>query len=82
MKELSFINESGLKFKDITAEKFREYTFPNGKKLKIKNPLQLHVSESGGHRLFDLDGVSWYVQPKEGWYIRWKVKDGRPNFSV
>jgi hypothetical protein len=82
MEKKDFINESGLKFKDISAETFREYEFPNGRKLRIDKPLFLNVSASGGHRLFDADGTSWYVQPVEGWSIKWKVAPGRPNFSV
>jgi len=75
-----FINESGLEFKDISSEKEREYTFPTGKKLYIGKPLYLNVSESGGHRLYTQDKWCYYVQPKESWYIRWKVRKGQPNF--
>lgn len=80
--EKKFINESGLKFKDISAEDYREYRFPNGEKLRIILPLFLHVSTSGGHRLFDAQGTSWYVQPVEGWSINWKAKEGKPNFLL
>lgn len=75
-----FINGSNLQFKDISSESFREYSFPNGKTLYIANPLYLHVSESGGHRLYDAQGVSWYVQPKEGWHIKWESKEDSPSF--
>jgi len=81
-KEVEFINHSVLEFKDISAEKYRKYKFPNGDKLKIKKPLYLNVSKSGGHRVFDASGTSWYIQPKEGWYISWKVKEGEANFSL
>jgi len=77
-----FINESGLEFKDISAEAFREYKFPNGQSLVITNPLLINVSASGGHRLFDAQGYSWYVQPKEGWSIKWLAEKGKANFSV
>ena len=82
MEKPKFINKSGLDFKDISAETFREYEFPNGRKLRIEKPLLLNVSASGGHRLFDADGNSWYIQPVEGWSIKWKVKEGKANFSV
>jgi hypothetical protein len=82
MEEVKFLNESGLVFKDISAETHREYKFPSGTTLRIQNPTHLHVSASGGHRLFDAQGTSWYVQPVEGWSINWKVKEGKPNFSV
>jgi hypothetical protein len=76
----AFINESGLEFTDISSEKKREYTFPNGVILKIGKPLFLNVSRSGGHRLYTSKGWCYYVQPKEGWSIRWKVREGQPNF--
>lgn len=82
MSKEDFINESGLKFKDISAEMFREYKFPNGSKLTIMSPIYLNISKSGGHRLYDAQGISWYVQPAEGWSINWKVAAGKPNFSV
>jgi hypothetical protein len=77
-----FINDSGLDFKDISAETFREYEFANGRKLRIDKPLFLNVSASGGHRLFDAYGFSWYVQPVEGWSIKWGVEENKANFSV
>ena len=75
-----FVNESGLQFQDISSEKKREYTFPNGKKLYIGKPLYLNVSTSGGHRLYAEDNTCYYVQPKEGWYIKWKPRKGKPHF--
>ena len=76
-----FINESGLKFDDISSEKEREYTFPSGQKLFIGKPLYLNVSKSGGHRLFTEDGWCYYVQPKEGWSVKWQVREGQPDFA-
>lgn len=73
-------NESGLIFTDISSERIREYHFPNGNSIKVKNPLYLNVSASGGHRIYSEDGYSYYVNPKEGWFIRWKVKKNMPNF--
>lgn len=77
---VAFINGAELEFNDISSEKKREYGFPNGKTLKIAKPLYLNVSKSGGHRLFTGKGWSYYVQPKEGWWVRWKVREGEPNF--
>ncbi len=76
-----FLNEADLVFDDISEECKREYTFPNGQTLRIKKPLYLNVSASGGHRVYTAKGWSYYVQPREGWSIRWKVKTGSPNFS-
>lgn len=76
---MPFINESGLSFTDISSEEYRVYEFNNGKSIRINNPLKLHVSPSGGHRLFDNSGESHYI-PK-GWvHLHWKAKDGFPNF--
>jgi hypothetical protein len=76
---MNFINESGLEFTDISSEQFREYAFANDEILRIENPLKLHVSESGGHRIFDAQGNSFYV-PKGWLHLRWQAKEGQPNF--
>ena len=80
MKNEGFINESGLEFSDISSEKEREYCFPNGQKLYIDKPLYLNVSKTGGHRLYTEDGWCYYIQPKESWWIRWRVREGNPSF--
>lgn len=75
-----FKNESKLIFNDISSEQFREYVYPDGTFLKIDSPLQLNVSPNG-HRVFTEDEDCYYV-PK-GWkYIRWRVKEGAPHFSL
>lgn len=69
-----------LEFSDISAEKYREYVyviparFPQVKPaewvFRIDDPIGLHVSASGGHRVFTPE-QSFYVQP--GWkIIRWE----------
>lgn len=76
----AFINESNLEFSDISSEIHREYCFPNGIRLYIDKPTHLNVSKSGGHRLWTEDGWAYYVQPAQGWWIRWQVKEGKPSF--
>jgi len=77
----NFNNVTDLVFVDISSEAWREYEFENGRHVWIKTPLQLHVSERGSHRLFDADGISHYVPP--GWiHLKWKAKDGQPNFVL
>jgi hypothetical protein len=77
-------NASKHQFTEISSEMYREYTFPakeGGRfvKVRINNPTHLSVSESGGHRLLDADGVSHYVP--SGWvHLSWKAKEGQPNF--
>ncbi len=74
-----FRNESDLEFSDISSEAWREYEFGSGAKVRIDSPTQLNVSESGGHRIFDSEGVSHYVPA--GWiHLKWMAKDGSPNF--
>lgn len=77
-----FINETELDFKDIGSEKEREYLqFDCKNPLKIDGePMYLNVSKSGGHRLYTSEKWCYYIQPKEGWAIRWKVKEGKPSF--
>ena len=75
-----FINESALEFTDISSEIEREY-IKYDKNLKLDGePLYLNVSKSGGHRLYTSTGWCYYVQPREGWAIRWKVREGKPHF--
>lgn len=77
MKE--FRNESGLKFTDISSEEWREYIYDYNKTIFIENPLKLHVSKSGGHRIFSAEGYSRYIAP--GWLqIIWRSKDNEPHF--
>ncbi|SDD55313.1 hypothetical protein SAMN05192552_103016 [Natrinema hispanicum] len=75
-----FRNETDLDFTDISSEKYREYTFPNGSVIRIDNPLLLHVREgSGSHRLFDSQGRSHRISPNF-LKITWEVKEGEPHF--
>lgn len=74
-----FENATDLEFEDISSERYREYRFPGGDVVRIETPLRLNVSESGGHRIFDVDGVSHYIPA--GWiHLSWVAKDGEPNF--
>lgn len=78
--KMEFVNKSGLEFKDVSAEEYREYLFPTGVSVRIDAPLKLNVSASGGHRVFDAAGVSHYVPA--GWiHLRWKAKAGAAHFD-
>lgn len=71
-------NETNLEFSDISSEKYRSYTFPEGE-VVINNPVHLNVSESGGHRILDNSNISHYIPP--GWiHLQWEAKEGCPNF--
>lgn len=79
-RKAKFVNESGMKFSDISSEKYRWYVFPNNKTLRISGPLFLNVSKSEGHRIYDIWGNSWYVKPNQSWYMKWRVRRCMPNF--
>lgn len=70
-----------MEFKDISNEFHRTYTFfKEGQlvKITIDLPMKVNVSESGGHRVLDSQGVSHYIP--SGWiHLEWKVvKDTEP----
>jgi hypothetical protein len=74
-----FVNSSGLEFASLESEQFRDYEFSDHK-VRITNPLWLNVSKSGGHRIFDAQGVSHYIPT--GWnHLSWVVKPGSPHFD-
>lgn len=76
---MEFHNASKSVFTDISSEQYREYEFESGKVVRIDAPLQLNISASGGHRIFDAGGVSHYI-PK-GWvHLSWRAKEGAPHF--
>lgn len=76
----TFRNDSNLKFVDISSEAWREYKRSDAV-IRVDQPVALHVSKSGGHRVFDAEGVSHYIP--SGWiHLRWKVKDDMPHFVV
>jgi len=73
-----FENATELAFEDISSERYREYRFGGGDVVRIEEPL-INVSASGGHRIFDAEGVSHYIPA--GWiHLSWVAKDGEPNF--
>lgn len=76
---MDFKNESGLTFTDISSEEYREYRFESGFVISIDAPLRLHVSKSGGHRVFDSAGISHYI-PFTWAHLIWKAREGQPHF--
>jgi hypothetical protein len=62
---------------DISVEQFREYTYPNGDKLRITGPKDLYIMANGSHRVVDMGGITH--RPTPGYLgISWKQSDGRP----
>jgi hypothetical protein len=71
---VEFRNDSGLDFKDISSEQWREYTFSDGQAVRIEKPIKLYASDNG-HRILDAQGVPL------GWiHLKWLAKDGEPHF--
>jgi len=76
-----FLNLSKYRFVDISSELFREYIYSNGSKMTIQYPLKLSVTQNNTHRIFDANGLSYYIPPN--WIsIVWKAKPGAPNFIM
>lgn len=76
---MDFNNATDKQFADISSEQWREYLFDGGTVVKIDGPLQLNVSDGGGHRIFDAQGECHYIPA--GWvHLRWLVKPGQPHF--
>lgn len=76
--EIKFVDDANLSWNDISSEAYRVYQFPDTE-IKITNPLKLNVSRSGGHRVFDLQGVSHYIPG--GWrHLYWEPIPNGPNF--
>lgn len=79
MDKIETITIAGMEFKSISAEKFRVYEFPD-RNVKIDNPLWLHVSKSGGHRILDDKEVSHYIPT--GWvHLYWESQASNDGFS-
>ena len=68
-----------LEWKDISHERYRVYTFPEGE-VRIDNPFKLNVSASGGHRILDKWGESHYI-PFKWIHLRWRPVPGASNFE-
>lgn len=74
-----FRNATDMDFDFIGAEAWREYVFPCGGVVRINLPRFLHVSESGGHRLYDFEQTCHYI-PSTWIHLRWQVQDDQPHF--
>lgn len=74
-----------LEFSDISAEKNRTYTLPNGCTFTIEKPLFLAVDESsmGGHchRVYAEGGKCYYIHINESIMIEWQVGEEQPDIN-
>jgi hypothetical protein len=64
---------------DLTSERYRNYTYPDGVTFRITAPVALYITADGSHRVVDAAGVTH--RPTRGFVgISWKPKDGQPAF--
>lgn len=64
---------------DISSEVDRTYHYADGASFTIKAPLELHVLETGSHRVVASDGRTY--RPERGWLsISWQPREGQPPF--
>lgn len=80
-----FINPDQYDWKEISAEGWREYTFPGGHTYRIEGPKLLAVKYTAGrgdsHRIVCMDGTCHYVP--SGWIgIKWTGRDGNPTYTL
>ena len=80
-----------MEWKDISDEKYRTYMFPNQYvdffspsiiTVTIDFPQLLNVNyKSGGHKIIDEFGISWYIPA--GWVgLKWaSFENGVPTYS-
>lgn len=66
---------------DISSELYRVYTYANGDKFRINNPVSLFLLDGGdSHRVIDAAGVTH--RPTRGWVgLSWKPKPGEKAFD-
>lgn len=78
MADIELRNDTNLEFIDISTEAIRMYEFDE-EIIEITRPQWLNVSESGGHRILDGDGIGHYIP--WGWlHLFWVPKEGAPHF--
>jgi len=74
------MSEKQLEWKDLRAEMWRKYVFPDGSTVFIDQPQELAVSPSGsgGHRVTTPDGVCHYIP--SGWIeLQWQNVESEPR---
>jgi hypothetical protein len=85
-KNLILTNNPNLEFRDISAELWRTYVYPDGSEVTIKHPVAValtHTSKpfgGGSHRVVDRDGIGHYVP--SGWnHLFWDNSAGDERIS-
>lgn len=64
---------------DIRSEVERTYHYRDGASFTVPQPHELHLTESGSHRIVSLNGRTY--RPERGWLaISWQPRPGQPAF--
>lgn len=59
-----------MKTNDISVENWRKYVYADAACYEINKPATLYISDTGSHRVVDVDGVAHY--PRRDWIaIQW-----------
>jgi len=77
---MKFTDNPGLKFKDISSEKYRIYVFPNGVRYKIEEPLAVCARRDHGQRVIDKKGKAYWIRP-DFIAIEWENRQGEPRVN-
>lgn len=77
----NFVNDTNIKFTEITGKKTLEYHFPNGSHVTIKRPIYLAILSTGENLIYDQDKNCYKIRPKIGWWKKWTVDEGYPHFT-
>lgn len=77
----NFINNTDIKFTDISGKKTLEYHFPNGSHITINKPIFLSILPTGENLIYDQDSNCYKIRPKIGWWKKWQVFEGQPHFT-
>ena len=80
-------SDPDLNFRDIAAEMYRVYVYPDGSEVKIVNPIAVAVKAppagivgGGSHRVLDVQGVSNYIPA--GWiHLYWTNHEKYPYYQ-
>lgn len=68
-------------FVDISNRDRMVYVFPNGMRLEIYDPKLLKVVSNGIHKVIDRDGIGFYINLTEGYYLYWSLRDGTNPYT-
>ena len=75
MKRGAFMYQDEIPWIDISSEKNREYTLPNGCLVAIKNPMYFFDDGEGKHKIYTSDHKCYFVDTINSVKVEWDVKE-------